>query len=116
MLIILMIRTLENKLWELDLEWAPYRLSSKGRGLILDMQYTMSRDYAWSWSDFNWQHNAISNWQGGLAVGFWIESILKIQYDYSWNTQLGHIVPDDTPSEYRIYNQVSFIYNRNGFR
>lgn len=89
-----------------------YKKKTPKRSVCYDITYNLTRDYAWDWSKFNWSYNAISNWQHGVGFGMWVHSMLKFQFDASFDSRLGSI----SPSKYdNLYLGFSFMYNRNAF-
>jgi len=92
---------------------APYSIERVRykRGFCFDFLYHFSRDYEWQWQNFNWTYNALSNFQSGAGMALWIQSILKMQVDVSFNSSLANNTIDNN----KVGLQFSLIYNRNSF-
>jgi hypothetical protein len=94
------------------LRFGAYKQKKPKRSTCFDVTYNLTRDYDWNWSKFNWNYNAISNWQHGIGLGMWVHSILKLQIDAAIDSRLGSF----SPSKYdNLYLGFSIMYNRNAF-
>jgi hypothetical protein len=92
---------------------APYSIDRVRykRGFCFDFLYHFSRDYDWQWKNFNWTYNALSNFQSGAGMALWVQSVLKMQVDVSFNSYLANKTNDNS----KVGLQFSLIYNRNSF-
>jgi hypothetical protein len=106
-------KSLRKEILSIGLRLAPYSTLNVTykRAFCVDLVYNLSHDYEFGWHAFNGSHTSISNWQHGVGMSIWIQSILKLQVDYQLNSTLGSISNDiNSP-----YLQFSLIYNRNFF-
>ena len=85
------------------------------RGFCFDFVYSLSRDYTWNWTNFDWKYNAISDWQTGPGFSLWIQSVLKLQFDALFKSQLNPNFVSNSNYDNKTYFQFSLVYNRNAF-